>query len=68
PDSLVSEERIGELLDGLIELKDLFEHTSKQLEGRISNDPITIAKYNQISNILLHLESDFVDLSMLSGK
>lgn len=70
-ESPVSEERVTELLNGLEELKELFEHTLKQIEGRISNDPndpITMAKYSQINNILLHLESDFVDLNMLSGK
>jgi metallo-beta-lactamase family protein len=70
-ESPVTEERIAELLKGLEELKELFEHTLKQIEGRVSNDqndPLTMVKYNQINNILLHLESDFVDLSMLSGK
>ncbi len=71
PESPVSEERINELLNGLEGLKELFEHTLKQIKGRVSNDqndPITMAKYSQINNVLLHLESDFVDLSMLSGK
>ena len=68
PDSPVTEEQINKLVDGLTNLKNLFAHTLNQIEGRVIADPMTIAKFSQINNILLHLESDIVDLSMLSGK
>lgn len=68
PDSELSEERIQEIILELQKMKEMFEHTMGQVEGRISTDPISIKKYSMINNILLKLKNDMMNLSMLSGK
>jgi metallo-beta-lactamase family protein len=67
-DAALSEDRIDELMEELQELKKLFEHTLNQLESRVSGEALSVGKYNKINNLLISLESDIMNLSMLSGK
>ncbi|HHY83805.1 MAG TPA: MBL fold metallo-hydrolase [Clostridiales bacterium] len=67
-DGTLAEEQFCILIRELKSLKALFEHTLKQLEDSLGSQPVSAAKCNSINNILLDLESDIVNLSMLIGK
>ncbi len=67
-DMKVSAEHIEELQRGLRNLKELFDNSVKLIDNNINPDSTTLSKYNQINNIILHLENELINLTLAGGK
>jgi len=67
-DSSIDMDRLSTMIDELQSLKALFDNTLNQLKDNLGSETVSLDKYSRIKNILLDLESDIVNLSLLLGK
>lgn len=60
-------EKVKELQDEIVKLKETFEKSLSNTEDFLSKD-INIEEFNKINNKIIELEKNIVNLTMLSGK